>query len=77
MTFKCLLVINEACLMELFILMSTTDTYYVIQKCELKHLMPEQNSHVQLGQGWPTELASLHRVAVPINVHTLCCSLAC
>ena len=34
MTFKCLLVMNEACLMEVFKMMSTTDTYSICnEKC--------------------------------------------
>ena len=47
-TFKCLLVMNEACLMELLKMMLTTDTCICIKNVWMQtmHLVPEQNSQI-------------------------------
>ncbi len=47
-TFNCLLVMNEACLMELLKMMLTTDTCICIKNVWMQtmHLVPEQNSQI-------------------------------
>ena len=85
MTFKCLLVMNEACLMELFKMMSTIDTYFICNKKLYEcHIVNQSICCLckiltcKFMQRWPTvwgELAQLHKIAVPINVRTYVAAL--